>query len=106
MLSVYDSLTAKLLMRLRDKCSNLNEHKFRPGFNDTINPMCACGTKIDTTEHFLLRCPFYSTLRLEFFENLEKIDPNFLNLNVKDQVNILLYGCQINKPKSFNQSII
>ena len=93
-------------MRLRDKCSNLNEHKFRPGFNDTINPMCACGTKIDTTEHFLLRCPFYSTLRLEFFENLEKIDPNFLNLNVKDQVNILLYGYQINKPKSFNQSII
>ena len=93
-------------MRLRDKCSNLNEHKFRPGFNDTINPMCACGTKIDTTEHFLLRCPFYSTLRLELFENLEKIDPNFLNLNVKDQVNILLYGYQINKPKSFNQSII
>ena len=60
-----------------------------------------------TTDHFLLRCHFYSALRLELFENLEKIDPNFLNLNEKDQVNnVLLYGYQINKPKSFNQSIL
>ena len=50
--------------------------------------MCACGTKVDTTEHFLLRCHLYSDLRLEVFENLEKIDPNFLNLNEKDQVNV------------------
>ena len=52
--------------------------------------MCACGTEVETSEHFLLRCRFYSTLRLELFENLEKIDPNFLNLNEKDQVNVLL----------------
>ena len=50
--------------------------------------MCACGTEVDTTEHFLLRCHLYSDLRLEVFENLEKIDPNFLNLNEKDQVNV------------------
>ena len=68
--------------------------------------MCACGTEVETTEHFLLRCHFYSMLRLELFENLEKIDPYFLNQNEKDQVNDLLYGYQINKPKSFNQSIL
>ena len=65
------------------KFSHLNEHKFRHGFNDTINPMCACGTEVETTKHFLLRCHFYSTLRLELFEKLEKIDPNFLYLNEK-----------------------
>ena len=68
--------------------------------------MCVCGTEVETTEHFLLRCHFHSTLRLEFFENLEKIDPNFLNLNEKDQDNVLLYGYQINEPKSFNQGIL
>ena len=68
--------------------------------------MCACGTEVETAEHFLLRCHFYSTLRLELFENLEKIDLNFLNLNENDQINVLLYGYQINKPKSFNQGIL
>ena len=51
--------------------------------------MCAWGTEVETTEHFLLQCHFYSNLRLELFENLAKIDPNFLNLNEKDQVNVL-----------------
>ena len=44
--SVHDPLGAKLL-------THLKEHKFRHGFNDTINPMCACGTEVETTEHFL-----------------------------------------------------
>ena len=104
--SVYDAFGAKLLTSLRLKFSHPDEHKFRHGFNDTINPMCACGTEVKTTEHFLLRCHLYSTVRFEHFENLEKIDPKFLNLNEKDQFNVLLYGYQINKPKSFNQSIL
>ena len=29
-----------------------------------------------------------------------------LNINEKDQVNVLLYGYQIDKPKSFSQSIL
>ena len=64
--------------------------------------MYACGTEVETTELFLLRCHFYSTLRLELFANLEEIDSNFKNSNVKDQV----YGYQVNKSKSFNQSIL
>ena len=54
--------------------------------------MCACGTEVGTTEHFLLRCQYYSTQRLELFENLEKVEPNFLSLSAKNQVLILLYG--------------
>ena len=33
----------KLLSRLRLNFSHLNEHKFRHNFNDTVDPMCACG---------------------------------------------------------------
>ena len=42
--------------------------------------MCACGSEVETTEHFLLRCHIYSPQRLELFENLEKVDASFLNL--------------------------
>ena len=53
--------------------------------------MCACGSKVETAEHFLLRCHLYSPQRLELFENLEKLDSSFLNLNVKDRVSFLSY---------------
>ena len=56
--SVHDPLGAKLLTRLGLKFSHLNGQKFRHGFNDTTNPMCACGTEVENTEHFLLRCHF------------------------------------------------
>ena len=68
--------------------------------------MCACGTEIETTEHFFLRCHFYSTQRLEHFEKLKKVDSNFFNLNEKDQVNTLLYGSQTNNSKCANQEVL
>ena len=71
--SIYDPLGVKLLTRLRLQFSHLNEHKFRHGFEDTINTMCACGSKVETTEHFLLRCHFYSPQRIELFENSKKL---------------------------------
>ena len=35
---ICDSLGVKLLTRLRFEFSHLNEHKFRHGFKDTLNP--------------------------------------------------------------------
>ena len=67
--------------------------------------MCACGTEIETTEHFLLRCQFYSTQRLELFEKLEKVEPNFLSLSAKNQVLILLYGSRTIS-ENLNQEIL
>ena len=58
LLSVYDPLGEKLLTRLRFNFTDLNEYQFRHGYTDTINPMCACGADIETTEHFLLHCHF------------------------------------------------
>ena len=37
---------------LRLQFSHLNEHEFRHGFEDTINPMCACGSEVETAEIF------------------------------------------------------
>ena len=66
--------------------------------------MCACGTEIKTAEYFLLRCQFYSTQRLKFFEKLEKVEPNFLSLSAKNQALILLYGSRTNS-ENLNQEI-
>ena len=40
---IYNPYGIKLLTRLRLGLSHLNEHKFKHGFNDTINPICICG---------------------------------------------------------------
>ena len=81
-------------------------NKFRHAFGDTINTVCACGSEVETTEHFLLRCHLYSPQRLELFENLEKVDSSFLNLKVKEKVSFLLYGSQSATSKSSNHEIL
>ena len=68
--------------------------------------MCACGSEVETTEHFLLRCHLYSPQRLELFENLEKGDSSFSNLKVKDKISFLLYGSQSATSKSSNHEIL
>ena len=86
--SIYNPAGVELLTRLRLQMSHLNEHKFRHGFEDTIGPMCSCNKEIESNEHFLLRCNFYSSQRLGFFDNLDKINSSFFKLSAKDQVNI------------------
>ena len=54
------SLGVKILIRLRLQFSHLNKHKFRHGFEDTINTMCACRSEVETNENFLLACHLYS----------------------------------------------
>ena len=76
--------------------THLNEHKFRHGFNNTVNPMCPCGTDVETTEHFLLLCLCFSTQKFELFHYLFRLDPSFSNLNTKEKVAHLLYGSRSN----------
>ena len=88
--SIYDPLGFKLLTRLGVEFSHLNKHEFIHGFVDTINSMCACGSEVETAEHFHLRCHLYSPQRLELLGNFEKVDSSFLNLKVKDKVSFFI----------------
>ena len=56
--AIHDPPGVKLLSRL--KFSHLNEHKFRHNFKDALSPMCDCGSKTETADHFFLRCPFFA----------------------------------------------
>ena len=68
--------------------------------------MCGCNAEIEDTKHFLLRCHFYSIQRFEVFNNINKFDPSFTQLDTKEQVNILLYGYPPSKSNALNQDII
>ena len=46
----------------------------------------------------------FSTQKLEYFENLEKNEPNFLS--AKNQVLILLYDSQTNNYERLNQELL
>ena len=68
--------------------------------------MCGCNAEIEDTKYLLLRCHFYSIQRLELFNNINKVDPSFTQLDIKEQVNILLFGYPPNKSNALNQDII
>ena len=94
--SMIHLIHLQLLTRPRLQFSHLNEHKFIHRFRDTINAMCACGSELETTEHFFLRCHLYSPQTLELFENLEKVDSSFLNLKSKEKVSFFIIWLPIN----------
>ena len=93
------------MTRLRLNFSHLNEHKFRHGFKDTIDPMCKSGLETETTIHFLLRCRLYSTIRTEVLNDIYTVAPFLKNYPDEKLLNILLYGSQYFSVKT-NQSIL
>ena len=54
--SISDPLGLNLLIRLLLNFSQPNEDKFRHNYRGTVNPMYSCGARIETTDHYLLRC--------------------------------------------------
>ena len=89
----------KLLTRLRLGLSHLRDHKFKHSFQDSLNPICNCGTDVETITHYLLHCPLFSDERLILISNIRNIDSNILNLNDSRFLEVLLLG-----NSSFNNS--
>ena len=67
--------------------------------------MCPCGTEVETTEHFLLRCHYFSSQRSELVDNLYNLDLSFSKINNKEKVAYLLYGSTSN-PNTLNKVVI
>ena len=88
-----------LLTRLRLGLSHLRDHKFKHSFQDSLNPICNCGTDVETTTHYLPHCPLFSDERLILINNIRNIDSNILNLNDSRFSEVLLFG-----NSSFNNS--
>ena len=88
----HNPIGVKLLTRLRLGLSNLREHKFKHGFQDTIHPLCSCGKEVETTFHFFLSCPNYSDERLTLLSKIRDINPNILENTNSQITQLFLYG--------------
>ena len=67
--AIHDISGLKLLTRLRFNFSNLNEHKSRHNFKNTINPMCSSGFGPETTVQYLFRYKLYTQPRLDLLKD-------------------------------------
>ena len=71
----------RLITRLRLDLSHLREHKFKYNFQNCLNPLCSCGSRIESTSHFLLHCPIFRDKRHTFLSTLNIIDSKLLESN-------------------------
>ena len=79
-LDCHNPRGVKLLTRLRLGLSHLREHKFKHGFQDSLNPICSCGNDIETSAHFQLHC-HYSNERSTFLNTIRNINRHIFNKN-------------------------
>ncbi len=81
------------LTRLRLGLSHLSEHLYTHNIIDSL--LCNnCGLENESTAHYLLRCPLYTTERDVFLSDLLNVlDGDYIrNLRDNDIVNLFLYG--------------
>ena len=89
---IYNPYGIKLLTRLRLGLSHFNEHTFKHGFSDTINPICICGGDIESINHFFRHCPEYCEAKQTLFGNIQNIDKMLLSQNESSLTHLHLCG--------------
>ena len=105
---IHNPNGVRFLYQLRVGLSSLREHKKRHKFLDTPSDICHCGTGVETTEHFLLKCPLFAGPRMDLPSTINpKINSKFQNEQLidSDLVQIILYGNEKFNP-SENNSIL
>ena len=81
----------KLITRLRLGLIHLRFHKLKHNFQDTLNPICSCGTA-ETTIQYLLHCLNFLNERLSLFKKLQSIDENIFSKDDSKISKVLLFG--------------
>ena len=83
--NIHNPYGIKILTKLWLGLSNLHDHKFRPCFQDTLNPLRDCGNDTETTTHVSLHCPSFHTPRKTLLNNIRNINEQVLS-HGKDQL--------------------
>ena len=74
----------KYLSSIRLGLSHLREHKFKHGFQETLTPICACGSDIETPCHYLTSCPIFDAEQNTLLNIIRQVAPTILNLNLSN----------------------
>ena len=93
----------KLLKRLRLGLSHLLYHKFKHNFLDTINPLCSCGSNIETTLHFLLYRPNFMECRNTFLSKISEINSHLITPNDLALIETLFFLAIIHSVNTITQ---
>ena len=92
------------LYQLRVGLSPLRAHKFRHNFLDTPDDLCTCQSGIESTTHFLLKCPLFDVHRELLMDIVSPIASVQSNISDESSVtNILLYGSKALNPTQNNE---
>ena len=89
--NINDPNGLRLLTRLRVNLSHLRDHKFKHNFLDTIIPLCSCSLEVESTDHYLLRCPFFTSICKTLLDSITTL----ANFSDDELVNLILYGNNI-----------
>ena len=92
-----------LLTKVRVGRSDLKQHRFMIGLEDS--PNCLCHFDTESPEHYFLDCFLYSPERLILFNLIEHYIPNFPRLNKKQKLDIILRGVDIDNPEILSTNI-
>ena len=60
--------------------------------HNPLNPICSCGNDIETSVHFLLHCPNFSSERSTVLDIIGNIDRNILTRDDSQVTETLLYS--------------
>ena len=80
----------KLLTRLTIGLSRLKEHKFKHNFQDSADTLCSCGNDIESTVHFILHCPNFTTQIHTLLNKLKSINVSIVTEKENSVVRTLL----------------
>ena len=91
---IHDPRGIKFLFQLRVGLSALKNHKYNHHFLDTPSDRCLCNGDVETTQHYLLKCSYFSCHRRILFESVNPVLSNHNLRQVNDDIliKILLYG--------------
>ena len=64
----------RLITQLWLELSHLREHKFKYNLKNCVNPLCICGSSIESTSHFLLHYPIFHDKRHTLLSASNDID--------------------------------
>ena len=79
--NINNPLGLKLLTCLRIGFSHLKEHKFKHNFQGSTDLLCSCGNDIESTFHFFLPCPNFTTQRQTLLNKLKSINASIMTEN-------------------------
>ena len=82
----------QLFTRQHNGLSNLREDKFKHSFQDSLYPICGCGTDVESYPHFSAHFPQFQNKRLILLSTVKNIDIKLLGYSNSRLTQILFFA--------------